>query len=312
MDHAQLVAPLVARGDVDAQECVQLSATKFVPLAHWQGLKRYQQEFLRCYAHGVSAHKAVLMGRSAARVYGMWVVGKDAETVELAQRNGHPPSKSQWPEGVIYRNITVPDIDVREFDAFDPAGGDGQLRLTTMPRTAVDIARFHGVRDAVVAIDGLYRDKTPLQIDAVQAALSSTITRLTGKKGVGQARRALELSSAKSESAMESLFRIILAEHGIEVLEQMWVGRHFRVDLLWGNLIIEIDGYIKFEDMPHAEVMKMTRRENWLKEQGYEVLHLFPVEILFQEAECIRRVVEAKARADRRGPVTVPATRYRP
>ena len=84
MDHAQLVAPLVARGDVETQECVQLSATKFVPLAHWQSLKRHHQEFLRCYAHGVSAHKAVLMGRSAARVYGMWVVGKDTETVELS------------------------------------------------------------------------------------------------------------------------------------------------------------------------------------------------------------------------------------
>lgn len=312
MDHARLVAPLVARGDVASQECVQLSATKFVPLAHWQSLRRHEQEFLRCYAHGVSAHKAVLMGRSAARVYGMWVVGKEPETVELAQRNGRPPSKSQWPKGVVYRSIAVPDIDIREFEAFDPAGGGGQLRLTAPARTAVDIARFHGVRDAVVAMDGLYREKTPLQLDAIQSALSATIARLAGKKSVGLAREALELSSAKSESAMESLFRVILGEHGIEVQEQMWVGRRYRVDLLWGNLIIEIDGYIKFEDMPHAEVMKMTRRENWLKEQGYEVLHLFPVEILFHEAECIRRVLEAKARADRRGPVTVPATTYRP
>lgn len=312
MDQAKLVASLVARGDVEAQECVQLSATKFVPTAHWTSLKRYEQEFLRCYALGVSARRSVLVGRSAARVYGMWVVGKDPETVELAQRNGHPPSTSQWPEGVVYRNIALPNIDVREFDAFDPAGGGGQLRLTTPTRTAVDIARFHGVRDAVVAMDGLYRNKTPLELDTIQEAIASTIKRLTGKKGVGLARRAFELSSVKTESAMESLFRVILLEQGIRVREQMWIGRRFRVDFLWGKLVIEIDGYVKFEDMPHAEVIKMTKRENWLKEQGYEVVHLFPVEILFNEADCIRRAVEGKARADLRGPVSVPATSYRP
>ena len=312
MDQAKLVALLVARGDVEHQECVQLSATKFVPAAKWAGLKRYEQEFLRCYAIGVSAHKAVLIGRSAARALGLGVLIKEPELVELAQRNGRPPSKSQWPDGVIYRNIPIPDMDILEHDAFDPAGGDGSIRLTTAPRTAVDIARFHGVRDAVAAMDSLYREQTPFGQETIQLELAATIDRLAGKKGVGLARWALELSSVKSESPYESLFRTILTELGIQPQEQMWVGRRFRVDLLWGTLIIEIDGYMKFENMPHDEVMKMTRRENWLKEQGYEVLHLFPVEIIFDEAGCIRRLYAAKARADMRGAVSVPATSYRP
>lgn len=312
MDQAKLVALLVARGDVEREECVPLSATKFVPVRMWTGLKRYEQEFLRCYAIGVSAHKAVLIGRSAARVLGLGVLIQEPEIVELAQRNGRPPSKSQWPDGVIYRNIPIPDVDILEHDAFDSAGGGGSIRLTMPPRTAVDIARFHGVRDAVVAMDSLYREQTPFGQESIQRELAATIDRLSGKKGVGLARRAFELSSMKSESTYESLFRIILTELGIQPQEQMWVGRRFRVDLLWGTLIIEIDGYIKFEDMPHEEVMKMTRRENWLKEQGYEVLHLFPVEIIFDEAGCIRRLYEAKARADMRGPVSVPATPYRP
>ena len=161
-------------------------------------------------------------------------------------------------------------------------------------------------------MDSLYREQTPIGQETTRAALASTMGRLAGKKGVGLARRAFELSSTVSESAFESLFRVILLEHGIQAKEQMWVGRRYRVDLLWGNLIIEIDGYIKFDDMPHAEVIRMTTRDNWLKEQGYEVLHLFPTEILRDEAGCIRRVFEAKARADARGPVTVPATPYRP
>ncbi|MET3944437.1 endonuclease domain-containing protein [Corynebacterium mucifaciens] len=312
MDQARLAALLVARGDVERLACVQLSATKFVPAEQWAGLKRHEQEFLRCYAAGVSAHKAVLVGRSAARALGLWVLGKDPEVIGLAQRNGHPPSKTQWPEGVVYRNIPIPEMDIREHTAFDPAGAGGRIRLTTPARTAIDIARFHGVRDAVVAMDSLYREQTPIGQETTRAALASTMGRLAGKKGVGLARRAFELSSTVSESAFESLFRVILLEHGIQAKEQMWVGRRYRVDLLWGNLIIEIDGYIKFDDMPHAEVIRMTTRDNWLKEQGYEVLHLFPAEILRDEAGCIRRVFDAKARADARGPVTVPATPYRP
>ena len=103
MDQAKLAALLVARGDAEHQECVQLSATKFVPATKWAGLKRYEQEFLRCYAIGVSAHKAVLIGRSAARALGLGVLIQNPEIVELAQRGGRPPSKSQWPDGVIYR-----------------------------------------------------------------------------------------------------------------------------------------------------------------------------------------------------------------
>ena len=144
MDQARLAALLVARGDVERHACVQLSATKFVRAEQWAGLKRDEQEFLRCYAAGVSAHRAVLVGRSAARALGLWVLGKDPEVIELAQRNGHPPSKTQWPEGVVYRNIPVPEMDIREHTAFDPAGAGGRIRLTTPARTAIDIARFHG------------------------------------------------------------------------------------------------------------------------------------------------------------------------
>lgn len=306
MDQAGLVGLLVGRGDVEKQACLKLSATRFIPVEAWAGLQRHEQEFLRCYAAGVAAHKSVLVGRSAARATGMWVLRKEPELVELAQRGGHPPSKSQWPDGVVYRNVPVPAIDVWEAELA------GHLRFTTPSRTAIDIARFHGVRDGVVAMDGLFHGQTPIAQHTARAGLAETMERLAGKNGIGLARRAFELCSEKSESPFETLFRIILAEHGIVVLEQMWIGKRFRVDLLWGTLVIEIDGYIKFEDMPHAEVMKMTRRENWIKEQGYEVLHLFPIEILTDEAECVRRVRAAKARADNRGPVAVPATSRRP
>ena len=163
-----------------------------------------------------------------------------------------------------------------------------------------------------MALDSLLKENKAVNAEAQRKSIESTIDRLEGKKGIGRARRALALSSGLSESPYESLFRIILSENGIQVQPQMWIGHQTRVDLLWEQLVIEIDGESKYEDVPHQTVMRQLKRENWLKEQGYEVLRLFPAEILRDEQRCIERVVEAKARADARGPVRVPASQDRP
>lgn len=312
MDRARLAGMLVAQGVVDKQPCVQLSATKFIPESAWADLKSHEREFLRCYCAGASAHKAVLVGRSAGRATNMWVIPHDDEIVELAQRDGNPPPKLQRPEGVVYRHMTVPERDVVVYEPLDTAGGGAKLRITKAARTAVDIARLHGVPDAVAAMDGGFRGQSPVGEEMWREELSATIAGLRGKKGIGAAKEALELCSPLSESAFESYFRALLALRGIQVQEQMWIGRKYRVDFLWGKLIIEIDGYVKFEDKPHAEVLSQMRRENWLKEQGYEIIRLFPFEILRDAEGCIRRVLAKKAIADARGPVRVPATRHRP
>lgn len=310
VNQAQLLGLLLAQGDVDKQECVKLSATKFIAAAHWRGLKRYEQEFLRCYAMAAAAHRAILVGRSAARLHGIWVIPSRRETVELAQRSGNPPSKSQWPDGITYHRMSIPDSDISQWRASDPAGAPGTLRVTNEERTVVDIARLHGVRDGVVAMDSLFLGQPPINRIETRKRLISVLKRLTGKRGIGDARLAFELSSEHSESAYETLFRVILQSNGIDVQEQMWIGK-FRVDLLWGQLIIEIDGAAKYEDLPHDKVIKQLARENWLREQGYEVIRLFPAEILRDEEKCLRRVIEAKQRADARGPVLTRPSQYR-
>lgn len=295
MDLEYLSGLVITRSAAEHHECVQVSGTRFIPEEEWKKLKRHEKELVRCFAVATSARKAVLVGRSAARAQGMWVLAHDAEIVELAQREGRPPSKSQWPEKVIYRRVCLPDRDV----------GEGQgMRYTQPARTAVDIARFHTVRDGVVAMDSVCAKRLATHRD-----IEAVIRRLGGKHGIAKAREALSLSSAKSESPFETLLRVILAENGIPVEEQMWIG-DFRTDLLWGNLIIEIDGRMKFEDTPHETVLKQLERENWLKEQGYEVIRFFPSEILKDEAACVQRVLRAKLLADARVPLT-PATPYR-
>lgn len=303
MDRARLVGLLVTRGDVDKQACVKLSATRFVAAETWNELKRHEQQFLRCYAAALATRTAVLVGRSAAQVNGLWVLPAQREVAELATGGGNPPPRKQWPDGVEYRHMTVPEIDVV---------GTSRVRATRPTRTAVDIARFHGVRDGVVAMDSLLSGESLANQAEIRGELLSTIGRMTGKKGIANARRALDLCSGLSESPYESLFRLILLEHGIAAQEQMWIGPDARVDLLWDQVVIEIDGAMKYELVPHETVRKQLKRENRLREYGYEVVRVSPSEMLHDEAACVRRVIQAKARADARGPASVLPTRSRP
>lgn len=311
MNYVQLRGLLVPRSRVHEQRCVKLSATKFIRTADWDRLKRFEQDYLRCYAVATAAHKAVLVGRSAARVAGLWVLPLQTDTVELAQTSGRPPSTKQWPPHVRYHHISVADNDFRELIAEDGTGRS-TLRITQTHRTIADVARLHGLRHGVVALDSWLSGTTHMNALEIRESVETAITLLAGKKGIAVARQALALSSKLSESPYESLFRVVLTEHGITAQPQMWIGRQTRVDLLWGQLVIEIDGESKYEQVPHETVLKQLKRENWLREQGYEVIRLFPAEILCDEQGCVQRVVEAKARADARGPVRVRATRNRP
>lgn len=318
MDRDALVGLLVGKASVDKQSCLKLSATRWVRYDDWQRLKAHEQQFLRAYAAGAAAHKAALVGLSAARVGGLWVVASNQHPVELAIPSGRQPSRSQWPAGTIYRQVTIPDAAMTSYDRtfhggeheLDPAIGalrtKDRVRLTTPERTAIDIARMHTLRDGIVTFDSLFVGKNDDEKHSTARDVEWALGQMAGKKGVRKARAAYEASSQLSESPYESVFRDVLESHGIHAELQMQIGE-YRVDMLWGNLVIEIDGAIKLEDRPTEVVRRQLARENWLREQGYEVIRLSTGEIIDNELLCLRRVVEAKQRADRRGPVAVPA-----
>ncbi len=308
-DLAKLV---VGQCVAEGERCVQLSAHRFVRADAWEALKPHEREYLRCYAAGASAHRSVLVSRSAARLLDMWTIPDGTEAIELAQPHGNPPSTSDWPDGHQYRHMRVPESDIRGIARIDDIGGAREIRVTSPIRTAVDIARFHGVVQGVVAMDSLLQHGTLEQKRVRWGLINATIARLKGKRGIANARRALELATPWSESPYETLMRMILHHEGIEVEVQLWIGHDYRVDLVWGNLLIEVDGLAKFEDKPHKAVIEQLKRETWLREQGYEVIRFFTLEIRRRPEECVRRVREAKQRADDRGEPRVPATRLRP
>lgn len=296
---AELAAKLVCRSEAARMKCVKLSATRWIPVAEWDQLKGYEQEFLRCYAIGLAARTSVLAGRSAASVAGMWVLPTEGVPVELINQRARPV-RSQWPEGVIYRRHTLYDDDIISFD--EPHN----IRCTRPVRTAIDIARFHGFREGVVAFDSLFNGLAMWERAAMTADITETLERMAGTRNIQASRAAFAACNDLSESPYETVCRLMLLEEGIIVEVQKKIG-NYRVDLLWGNLIIEIDGRMKYADVPHDVLDKQMRRENWLKEQGYEVIRIYPSQLLADETAVLARILAAKERADLRGTPRVKA-----
>ncbi len=308
VDIYALIDRLIRPGRADQQVCEKLSATKFIATSDWQALKRHEQEFLRCYAVGAATRSAVLIGRSAAAIHSIWTLPDNDAPVHLA----HPKPRGPkfWPQGVTYSSMHIPNMDTI---AFTPTGTTDKLRVTNPVRTAVDIARIHGVRHGVIAIDSLFhKAQKPWERQKIREDLEAAIRRMTGKKGIDKARQALEWSSTCSESPYESLFRVVLREHGIVVQEQMWIGKHVRPDFVWGQAVAEIDGAVKLDEDPKRAALEQLQRENWIRSQLYEVLRITVPELLRNEAECVRRFLEIKARSELLGKPLTKATRERP
>lgn len=308
MDRRALIALLVRPGKAHETTCRQLSASKFIAESDWSQLKKHEREFLRTYAAGTAAHKAVLVGRSAAIVSGIWTLPIAEDAVTLANPAHPAPWRTQWPKGVKYRSMRIPLTDYYSFSALP---GD-TIRTTTPPRTAVDVARLHGVRHGVVAMDSLFYQAHPREHRSIRAELEDVVTRLSGKRGIARARKALDWCSTKSESPYESLLRVVLREHGVEAAEQMWIGPYARPDLMWDQLVIEVDGDAKFADNGQAAALEQLERENWLRLQGYAVVRVTPRELLRNEAAVIRRICELKEHASLLDAPLTPATHLRP
>ncbi|MCG7278893.1 DUF559 domain-containing protein [Corynebacterium imitans] len=308
MDRRALIALLVRPGKAHEATCRQLSASKFIAESDWTQLKKHEREFLRTYAAGTAAHKAVLVGRSAAIVSGIWTLPIAEDAVTLANPAHPAPWRAQWPRGVKYRSMRIPSTDYYSFSALP---GD-TIRTTTSARTAVDVARLHGVRHGVVAMDSLFYQAKPYEHERIRAELEDAVTRLTGKRGIAHARKALTWCSTKSQSPYESLLRVVLRQRGIAVEEQMWIGRYARPDLLWGQLVIEVDGDAKFAGNGQAAALEQLARENWIRMQHYDVIRVTPRELLRNEERVVREILDLKEHSSLLDAPLTPATHSRP
>lgn len=281
----------------------RLTKTIYFDREAWDKLKPYEQDFLRCYAASSQSIKAVLVGKSAARVCGVWVIPRRNDAVTLADPKGQPTSrKGQW-TGYEYRYMALHDYDIVR---------DGTLRFTNAVRTAIDVAREHGVDEGIVAIDSVLSGHDERTAQSIVDEFSRTIERMAGTRGIGNARKALARANRFSESPYESLLRLVFERWDVPFHQQVQIGP-YRVDFLVGkNVVVEVDGEEKYEEDPVEAGRHQRTREDWLREQGYEVLRVYPGQIRRNELAVIQRLRASWDRAQQRLPVSEAAGLWNP
>ncbi|MDR7329022.1 hypothetical protein [Corynebacterium guangdongense] len=265
------LADTAIRADLLAGKYRRLTPEVVIWEETWRRLPPWEQALARTYAFGVSADRAVLSGKSAARVLGIATVGSDP-LVEMTYPN--PKSfraRRSWPPHTVFRSSALSEDEVCVVDG---------IRVTTTFRTLRDVARYHGVVAGVVAIDDLRRKSPGLSIED----LHRSMTVEQRYHGVGAVRQAIDLSGDSADSPLESMARVILVRAGVGRIQTQGQIRPsrgtttYRVDLLIdGWLIVELDGNVKYDGATFGkradEVIRAERqREKELQNAGFLVL----------------------------------------
>jgi hypothetical protein len=171
------------------------------------------------------------------------------------------------------------------------------VRLTSVARTVVDLARSGTFTEGVVIADSALRAKltSPAELAAVLDVCGNW-------PGIRQAREVVAFSDARSESAFESLARVEFGRGGLPPPElQAWVGVDGvvvgRADFLWRqySTIAEADGAIKYADPDRARMQ--LRRDADLRAAGFEVVHFNWQELRLNPGQVIARIRTAFARS---------------
>ena len=203
---------------------------------------------------------AVYSGRAAAYLLGATELADSAGVVEVSVPTG---VRFGPVDGMRVRRVVLPTSDVTAVT---------RRRCTTGLRTALDIARWEPLPDAVAALDVLLARAV-----VGQAQLREAATAYAGRGGrrVGQA---AELADPRAESPPESRLRVLLALAGLPAVPQFTVcdaDGHFvaRVDLAFPDRRIAIE----YDGVWHAERGQFARdrqRLNRLVAAGWTVLHV--------------------------------------
>ena len=231
----------------------------------------------------VSDVELVAVGPTAAVVHGVPLLGPPPDRLHLAERK---PARPRHHDS----STTLHPADV------DLVAG---VRVTTLARTAVDVARARGRAAGVVAADAVLARGVPRE------ELEAVVERMGRWSGVQQARAAVSFADGRSESPLESLGRLRFAEQGLPAPQlQAWLGDEFgpiaRVDHHWAahRTIAEADGALKYRNP--ADVFEEKRREDRLRDAGYEVVRYTWDEALHRPEVLAARVRRAFDRAARR------------
>ena len=258
VDRRKRVADEDFQGDVE-----ELAASIFYPLDQWEKLTYREQQWLRVEAAAMVSTTAILTGRSAARKLGIWVVAGTEEKVEVSLPS-RGVSRSRMDSGNYeFRHSRIQPSEVAVYEGH---------AVTGPIRTFIDIARYHGFLEGLIAADYLLRRGIE------RSEILRGIQKMGRTKGIKTARRCLEHAIPNSDSPYESLARGLLIEADIGPIQPQFKVGKYSVDLLIGSwLAIEIDGEKKYSG-PDAEKVRQDEfnRQKLIANRGYVFLRYAP------------------------------------
>jgi very-short-patch-repair endonuclease len=236
-------------------------------------------------ARAAAGPDSVASHHSAALIHGLDLFPAAPDVVTLTR----PPTRRcnrPRSDGVAFHSADLPDQHVTT------ALG---AKVTTVPRTVVDLARVSTFMSAVVTADSALRSDDGITKEALLAVCDAC----AGWPGIRQARRAVDFADPRAESVLESCARVIFAEHGLSQPELQFTitGPDFRysVDFCWPGhrVVAEADGEVKYSDPRRA--IRQLERDQKLRDYGYKVIHFTWRELFQNPHAVIERIRKAFA-----------------
>jgi len=235
---------------------------------------------------------AVLSHASAAALHGLPVWASSLTRVStVRQSGGHGGRRTH----LHVRLMPLPDADVCEIDG---------MRVTSLERTAVDVARLLPFDRAVAVMDAA------LRLSADKEKMGELIASGARRKGNSTAVAAYAFADPRSESVGESFSRVRMFEVGlpsptlqfdVHDREGVWVARS---DFGWlqQGVVGEFDGRVKYTGTPDEvakAVMAEKRREQAIRDAGWWVVR-WTWQDLDDRSAFRRRILQAFDSAPRR------------
>jgi hypothetical protein len=241
-----------------------------------------EQTLLLASVLAVAGPGAVGSHHSAAAIHGLDLLGRHSPEVVAVTR---APGVSRTGRPSVRLHVAAlpcGHVTVRS-----------GVRITSVARTVVDLARTSSFPAGVVVADSALRGKQ-VSKDELRAVVADCVR----WPGIRQANLVVEFSDGLSESALESISRVAFRDHGIPAPElQVPVGGDNgvvgRADFLWRRYgtIGEADGAIKYANTSRA--ISQLRRDAALRAAGFQVVHFTWPEIVKTPGQVAASIREA-------------------
>ena len=220
---------------------------------------------------------AVFTHVTSAQLRSWWLPAMELPIVACTDSNGAHLER----RGVYVRRCAIPDIHRERLRG---------LAVASSAWTIVELAEHLALMDLVVVIDSALQ-KGDVTIRAIRDAM------VRGRRGVRMLRRALALCDGRSESAWETVLRLLHVLAGIDVEPQYLITDATGDPIARSDLMIKRTKRLPEYDGAHhrdrAQHERDLRREKRLARMGYERYGYTASEILREPDRIIRDAEDA-------------------